>query len=32
MLAYNGSVPGPTLTVPQGDELIIQLTNQGDLD
>jgi FtsP/CotA-like multicopper oxidase with cupredoxin domain len=32
MLAYNGSVPGPTLTVAQGSELVVQVTNQGDLD
>jgi FtsP/CotA-like multicopper oxidase with cupredoxin domain len=32
MLAYNGSIPGPTLKVPQGAELIVHVTNHGDLD
>jgi FtsP/CotA-like multicopper oxidase with cupredoxin domain len=32
MLGYNGSVPGPTLKVAQGSELIVQVVNQGDLD
>jgi FtsP/CotA-like multicopper oxidase with cupredoxin domain len=32
MLAYNGSVPGPTLKVRQGSEIIVQVENQGDLD
>jgi FtsP/CotA-like multicopper oxidase with cupredoxin domain len=32
MLAYNGSVPGPTLKVPQGATITIQVTNHGDLD
>jgi FtsP/CotA-like multicopper oxidase with cupredoxin domain len=32
MLGYNGSIPGPTLKVPQGAELIVHVTNQGDLD
>jgi FtsP/CotA-like multicopper oxidase with cupredoxin domain len=32
MLAYNGSIPGPTLKVPQGSELVVHVTNQGDLD
>ncbi len=32
MLAYNGSVPGPTLKVAQGSELNVQVTNHGDLD
>jgi FtsP/CotA-like multicopper oxidase with cupredoxin domain len=32
MLAYNGSVPGPTLKVQQGSEIIVHVTNQGDLD
>jgi FtsP/CotA-like multicopper oxidase with cupredoxin domain len=32
MLGYNGSVPGPTLKVQQGAEIIVQVTNHGDLD
>jgi FtsP/CotA-like multicopper oxidase with cupredoxin domain len=32
MLAYNGSVPGPTLKVPQGAEVAITVTNETDLD
>ena len=32
MLTYNGSVPGPTLKVPQGATIIVHVTNRGDLD
>jgi FtsP/CotA-like multicopper oxidase with cupredoxin domain len=32
MLGYNGSIPGPTLKVRQGSEIIVRVTNQGDLD
>ena len=32
MLAYNGSIPGPTLRVPQGSELLVDVENQGDLE
>jgi FtsP/CotA-like multicopper oxidase with cupredoxin domain len=32
MLGYNGSIPGPTLKVQQGTEIIVHVTNQGDLD
>ena len=32
MLAYNGSVPGPTLKVPQGATIKVQVANRGDLD
>jgi FtsP/CotA-like multicopper oxidase with cupredoxin domain len=32
MLGYNGSIPGPTLKVPQGSEIIVHVENQGDLD
>ena len=32
MLGYNGSIPGPTLKVRQGSEIIVHVTNQGDLD
>jgi FtsP/CotA-like multicopper oxidase with cupredoxin domain len=31
MLAYNGSVPGPTLKVLQGAEVAIKVTNETDL-
>ena len=30
MLAYNSSIPGPTLKVRQGSQLIVNVTNQGD--
>jgi len=32
MLAYNGSIPGPTLRVRQGTEVTVNVTNDGDLD
>ena len=32
MLGYNGSIPGPTLKVQQGSEIVVHVTNQGDLD
>jgi FtsP/CotA-like multicopper oxidase with cupredoxin domain len=32
MLGYNGSIPGPTLKVQQGSEIIVHVTNHGDLD
>jgi FtsP/CotA-like multicopper oxidase with cupredoxin domain len=32
MLAYNGSVPGPTLKVAQGSTIIVHVTNRGDID
>jgi FtsP/CotA-like multicopper oxidase with cupredoxin domain len=32
MLGYNGSIPGPTLKVGQGSEIIVHVTNDGDLD
>jgi FtsP/CotA-like multicopper oxidase with cupredoxin domain len=32
MLAYNGSIPGPTLRVRQGSEVVVKVTNQGDLE
>ena len=31
MLAYNGSVPGPTLRVSQDSAVIVRATNEGDL-
>src|SRR3954454_5615049 len=32
MLAYNGSVPGPTLRVAQGSEVEVNVVNRGDLE
>ena len=32
MLGYNGSIPGPTLRVRQGSEVIVNVINDGDLD
>ena len=32
MLAYNGSIPGPTLRVRQDSKLIVHVTNEGDLE
>jgi FtsP/CotA-like multicopper oxidase with cupredoxin domain len=32
MLAYNGSVPGPTLKVPEGATVTVHVTNEGDLE
>lgn len=32
MLAYNSSVPGPTLRVRQGSELVVQVRNDGDTE
>ncbi len=32
MLAYNGSIPGPTLQVRQGCELVVNAGNDGDLE
>jgi FtsP/CotA-like multicopper oxidase with cupredoxin domain len=32
MLGYNGSIPGPTLKVRQGTEIIVHVENHGDLD
>jgi len=32
MLAYNGSIPGPTLEVEQGSTVAVRVTNRGDLD
>jgi FtsP/CotA-like multicopper oxidase with cupredoxin domain len=32
MLAYNGSVPGPTLKVPQSATITIPVTNHGDIE
>jgi len=32
MLAYNGSIPGPTLHVPQGAEIRVDVRNDGDVE
>ena len=32
MLAYNGSVPGPTLKVTQGATITVHVSNHGDLE
>jgi FtsP/CotA-like multicopper oxidase with cupredoxin domain len=32
MLAYNGSIPGPVLKVPEGSEIVVNVENQGDLE
>jgi FtsP/CotA-like multicopper oxidase with cupredoxin domain len=32
MLAYNGSIPGPTLRVRQGSEIELDVVNDGDLE
>jgi len=32
MLAYNGSIPGPTLRVREGSELVVNVANEGDLE
>jgi FtsP/CotA-like multicopper oxidase with cupredoxin domain len=32
MLAYNGSIPGPTLKVKEGSEVIVNVENRGDLE
>jgi FtsP/CotA-like multicopper oxidase with cupredoxin domain len=32
MLAYNGSVPGPSLRVPQGSQVAVNVENQGDME
>jgi FtsP/CotA-like multicopper oxidase with cupredoxin domain len=32
MLAYNGSIPGPTLKVRQGSEILVHAINEGDLE
>jgi FtsP/CotA-like multicopper oxidase with cupredoxin domain len=32
MLAYNGSVPGPTLRVREASEVVVDVVNEGDLE
>jgi FtsP/CotA-like multicopper oxidase with cupredoxin domain len=31
MLAYNGSIPGPTLKVREGSEVTVEIENRGDV-
>jgi FtsP/CotA-like multicopper oxidase with cupredoxin domain len=32
MLAYNGSIPGPTLKVREGSEVTVEIENRGDVE
>jgi FtsP/CotA-like multicopper oxidase with cupredoxin domain len=32
MLAYNRSIPGPTLKVREGSEIVVEIENQGDVE
>jgi FtsP/CotA-like multicopper oxidase with cupredoxin domain len=32
MLAYNGSIPGPTLRVKEGSEVLVNVVNEGDIE
>ncbi len=32
MLAYNGSIPGPTIRVPQGSEISVRVRNDADVE
>jgi FtsP/CotA-like multicopper oxidase with cupredoxin domain len=32
MLGYSGSIPGPTLRVPEDAEILVNVTNRGDLE
>ena len=32
MLAYNGSIPGPTLKVREGSAVVVDIENQGDVE
>jgi FtsP/CotA-like multicopper oxidase with cupredoxin domain len=32
MLAYNGSIPGPTLKVKEGSEIVVNVENHGDME
>jgi FtsP/CotA-like multicopper oxidase with cupredoxin domain len=32
MIAYNGSIPGPTLRVHQDSEIVVDVTNEADLE
>jgi FtsP/CotA-like multicopper oxidase with cupredoxin domain len=32
MLAYNGSIPGPTIKVKEGSEIVVNVVNEGDME
>ncbi|XVQ14243.1 multicopper oxidase domain-containing protein [Spirillospora sp. CA-255316] len=32
MLGYNGSIPGPTIRVRQGSQIVVNVANRGDLE
>jgi FtsP/CotA-like multicopper oxidase with cupredoxin domain len=32
MLSYNGSIPGPTLRVQQGSEIVVNVSNETDME
>jgi FtsP/CotA-like multicopper oxidase with cupredoxin domain len=32
MLGYNGSIPGPTLKVKEGSEIVVNVENRGDME
>jgi FtsP/CotA-like multicopper oxidase with cupredoxin domain len=32
MLAYNGSIPGPTIKAPEGAEILVTVVNEGDME
>ena len=32
MLAYNGSIPGPTLKVKEGAQIVVHVRNEGDME
>ena len=32
MFAYNGSIPGPILRVQQGSDVVVNVSNEGDID
>src|SRR5919107_5924828 len=32
MLGYNGSIPGPTMHVDQGSEVVVNVANEGDVE
>ena len=32
MLAYNGSIPGPTLRVKEGSQIVVDVVNEGDME
>jgi FtsP/CotA-like multicopper oxidase with cupredoxin domain len=32
MLAYNGSIPGPILRIPEGAHVLVDIENQGDME